>query len=116
MPDVDDEQDGSPSPFTPLHFELAKMRGSNLTAAIDDVDKIIGILEEKKEQITQSMGLPASSIKTGPNQTPEPDSIPIVMTRLQNPVKTRLDSITNDLKEVNKAQKNFGKALDKVGD
>lgn len=37
------------------------------------------------------------------------------MMMLQNPVKSRLESITQDLKEVTKAQKAFGKALDKVG-
>lgn len=38
----------------------------------------------------------------------------MAMTRLQNPVKERFDAITNDLKEVTKAQKAFGKSLDKV--
>ena len=38
----------------------------------------------------------------------------MAMTKLQNPVKERLDTITNDLKEVTKAQKGFGKTLDKV--
>ena len=38
----------------------------------------------------------------------------MAMMALQNPVKTHLESINNDLKEVNKAQKSFGKALDKV--
>lgn len=38
----------------------------------------------------------------------------MVMTRLQNPVKQKFDAITNDLKEVTKAQKAFGKSLDKV--
>lgn len=39
----------------------------------------------------------------------------MAMTTLQNPVKVQLEAITNDLKEVTKAQKGFGKALDKVG-
>lgn len=38
----------------------------------------------------------------------------MAMTTLQNPVKDRLDAITNDLKDVTKAQRSFGKALDKV--
>lgn len=41
--------------------------------------------------------------------------ISMAMTRLQNPVKERFDAITDDLKEVTKAQKAFGKSLDKVG-
>jgi hypothetical protein len=38
----------------------------------------------------------------------------MAMTTLQNPVKDRLDAITNDLKDVTKAQRSYGKALDKV--
>ena len=38
----------------------------------------------------------------------------MVMTTLQNPVKARFERITTDLKEVTKAQKGYGKALDKV--
>lgn len=38
----------------------------------------------------------------------------MAMTTLQNPVKGRLEAITDDLKNVTKAQKNFGKALDRV--
>lgn len=40
--------------------------------------------------------------------------ISMAMTTLQNPVKDRLDAITNDLKDVTKAQRSFGKALGKV--
>lgn len=36
------------------------------------------------------------------------------MAKLQNPVTAGFDAINNDLKEVSKAQKTFGKALDKV--
>lgn len=39
------------SPFGPLQVELARMRKSNLTAAIDDVDKIIYLLNNAREQI-----------------------------------------------------------------
>lgn len=38
----------------------------------------------------------------------------MVMTTLQNPVKASFERITTDLKDVTKAQKGFGKALDKV--
>jgi hypothetical protein len=41
--------------------------------------------------------------------------ISIAMTTLQNPVKSRFEAITEDLKDVTKAQRGFGKALDKVG-
>lgn len=33
---------------------------------------------------------------------------------LQNPVKSRFDAIIGDIKDVTKAQKAFGKSLDKV--
>jgi hypothetical protein len=36
------------------------------------------------------------------------------MMSLQNPVKNHMEAINTDLKEVTKAQKGFGKALDKV--
>lgn len=50
------------------------------------------------------------------NNTAEDDSHRTMMalTTLQNPVKSRLEAINTDLKDVNKAQKGFGKALDKV--
>lgn len=117
MPDVDDDQEGNPSPFTPLYAELAKMRKSNLTAAITDVDKIIELLESTREQVAEGMIYSASSIRVNPNQISEADShrISMAMTRLQNPVKERFEAITTDLKEVTKAQRSFGKALDKVG-
>lgn len=38
----------------------------------------------------------------------------MVMTTLQNPVKARLEAINDDLKDVTKAQRSFGKALDRV--
>ncbi|RFU75562.1 regulator of gluconeogenesis rmd5 [Trichoderma arundinaceum] len=88
------------SPFGPLQTELARMRRSNLTAAIQDVDKIIEYLVAAREQVAAA----------------DADShrISMAMTTLQNPVKDRLDAITNDLKDVNKAQRGFGKALDKA--
>jgi hypothetical protein len=39
------------SPFGPLQNELARMRGANLTAAIQDVDQIIEHLVAAREQI-----------------------------------------------------------------
>lgn len=43
--------DDTASPFGPLLLELARMRKSNLTAAIDDVDKIIDLLSAAREQV-----------------------------------------------------------------
>lgn len=87
------------SPFPPLLNELARVRRSNLTAAIGDVDKIIDLLANAREQVAAE----ADAHRIG-----------MAMTTLQNPVKAQLEAITNDLKEVTKAQKAFGKALDKA--
>lgn len=39
------------SPFAPLMAELARMRKSNLNAAIEDVDQIIDLLTSAREQV-----------------------------------------------------------------
>ncbi|KAL7926866.1 CTLH/CRA C-terminal to lish motif domain-containing protein [Trichoderma austrokoningii] len=88
------------SPFGPLQNELARMRGVNLTAAIKDVDGIIEYLVAARQQIA------AADADT--------HRISMEMTRLQNPVKERLEAINNDLRDVTKAQRSFGKALDKA--
>lgn len=89
----------SPSPFAPLVAELDRMKKSTLTAAIDDVDKIIDLLSKAREQVAAD----ADAHRIG-----------MTMTTLQNPVKAQFEAINNDLKEVTKAQKGFGKALDKA--
>ncbi|GFP56573.1 E3 ubiquitin-protein ligase RMND5A [Trichoderma asperellum] len=88
------------SPFGPLQNELARMRGANLTPAIQDVDKIIEYLVAARDQVA----------------APDADQhrISMAMTTLQNPVKDRLEAINNDLRDVTKAQRSFGKALDKA--
>ncbi|CAM1504476.1 Fc.00g020670.m01.CDS01 [Cosmosporella sp. VM-42] len=93
-----DEND-HPSPFAPLMAELARMKKSNLNAVVDDVDHIIYLLTMARDVVA---GEPDAN-RTG-----------MAMTTLQNPVKARLDSINQNLKEVTKAQKGFGKALDKA--
>ena len=40
-----------PSPFAPLMAELARMKKSNLTAVVDDVDQIIDLLTAAREQV-----------------------------------------------------------------
>ncbi|RDA90260.1 hypothetical protein CP533_4604 [Ophiocordyceps camponoti-saundersi (nom. inval.)] len=87
------------SPFAPLLAELARMRKSNLSSAIQDVDKIIDLLSKTREQVAENS---------------DAHKIGMAMTTLQNPVKALLEAITGDLKEVTKAQKSFGKALDKA--
>jgi E3 ubiquitin-protein transferase RMND5 len=47
------DEDVSPSPFAPLHVELARMRKSTLRSAISDVDKIIDLLVAAREQVAE---------------------------------------------------------------
>ncbi len=37
------------------------------------------------------------------------------MTKLQNPIKEGFDAMNEDLRAVTKAQRDFGRSLDKVG-
>lgn len=59
------------SPFGPLQNELARMRGANLTPAIQDVDKIIEYLVAARDQVAARMN-PLSRIihhLSGPNSS-----------------------------------------------
>ncbi|PHH82435.1 hypothetical protein CDD82_6012 [Ophiocordyceps australis] len=87
------------SPFTPLLAELARMRRANLSTAIKDVDALIETLLQAREQVAADA---------------DARSIQNIMMSLQTPVKHHLESINNDLKEVTRAQKSYGKALDKA--
>jgi hypothetical protein len=49
------------SPFGPLQNELARMRRSNLTAAIQDVDKIIDYLVAARDQVAAGMNSSTSN-------------------------------------------------------
>lgn len=50
MPKAEEDH---PSPFQPLEADLERMRRSTLTAAIDDVDRIIELLEATRQQIAE---------------------------------------------------------------
>ncbi|KAG6038081.1 hypothetical protein E4U41_004590 [Claviceps citrina] len=93
------EDDMPLSPFGPLLAEVARMRKSNLSAAIQDVDAIIDLLTAAREQVAGDG---------------DAHKISMAMTTLQNPVRGRLEAITDDLKNVTKAQRNYGKALDRA--
>ncbi|KAG5928236.1 hypothetical protein E4U42_001069 [Claviceps africana] len=93
------EDDMPLSPFGPLLAEVGRMRKSNLNAAIQDVHAILDLLTAAREQVAGDG---------------DAHKISMAMTTLQNPVKGRLEAITDDLKNVTKAQRNFGKALDKA--
>ncbi|OAA48544.1 Ran binding protein-like, CRA domain protein [Metarhizium rileyi] len=93
------EEDMSSSPFGPLLAELARMRKSNVNAAINDIDSIINLLTAARDQVADDA---------------DAHMISMAMTTLQNPVKARFEAITDDLKDVTKAQRGFGKALDRA--
>ncbi len=57
--------DDTASPFGPLLLELARMRKSNLTAAIDDVDKIIDLLSAAREQVAAGTNRVMSLVPIG---------------------------------------------------
>jgi len=46
---------------------------------------------------------------------PDQHSVSLVMTRLQNPINRGFEALNRSLADVSKAQKKFGRALDKVG-
>ncbi|KAG6095791.1 hypothetical protein E4U30_002038 [Claviceps sp. LM220 group G6] len=94
-----EEEEMPQSPFGPLLAEVARMRRGNLNAAIQDVDSIIDLLTAARDQVAGDG---------------DAHKISIAMATLQNPVKGRLEALTNDLKNVTKAQKNYGKALDRA--
>lgn len=48
MPGLEDER---PSPFAPLQADVERMKRSNLTTAIDDVDQVIDLLMSAREQV-----------------------------------------------------------------
>ncbi|KAG8159903.1 hypothetical protein KVR01_010540 [Diaporthe batatas] len=77
---------------------LANNTTDRLSAAVNDVDKIIDILTEAREKIAQS---------------PDPHTTSLTLTRLQNPVNEGFDTIQQDLRKVDKVRKNYGKVLDK---
>ncbi|KAF4494963.1 hypothetical protein FAGAP_8908 [Fusarium agapanthi] len=87
------------SPFAPLMVELARMRNRTLKTVVNDVDQVIELLTNAREKIAQEQ----DATRTG-----------MAMMVLQNPVKARFERINVDLKDITKAQKSFGKALDKA--
>lgn len=108
----------TPSPFAPLLADLARMRRSNLTTAIDDVDRILDLLAGTRDQVARGTRQPVPAFASLPRVDPLPDfdahRTGMAMTALQSPVKAQLEAINTHLKDVTKSQKAYGKALDKV--
>jgi len=45
----------------------------------------------------------------------DPNSGPVTLAKLQNPLKSSWDKVTDDLKKIHKGHRDYGKALDRVG-
>ena len=106
-----------PSPFGPVQAELAKMRRSNLGAAISDVDQIIALLEQTKDMVETGTDPGYALVRDSADTSPEnadAHSVSMSLTQLQNPIKKHCDNLTTSLKDVTKAQRGFTKALDKA--
>lgn len=103
--------------------ELSKINKlPRLSAAVDDVDKIISLLSAARQQVAEGE---SPSIHPRPlSQTAgrilismvalDPHTASLTMTKLQNPIKTAFDKVTHDLTAASAAHKKVGKALDKV--
>ncbi|GAB1310026.1 Regulator of gluconeogenesis Rmd5 [Madurella fahalii] len=69
-----------------------------LSAAVDDVDKIIELLSAAREQVAETL---------------DPHTASLTMTKLQNPIKTAFDKVNDDLKAASASHKKVGRSLDK---
>ncbi|KAL2260804.1 hypothetical protein VTK26DRAFT_5102 [Humicola hyalothermophila] len=79
--------------------ELSKINKlPRLSAAVDDLDKIISLLSTAREQVAETL---------------DPHTASLTMTKLQNPIKAAFDKVNDDLKAASSAHKKVGKALDK---
>ncbi|KAL1894059.1 hypothetical protein Cpir12675_003843 [Ceratocystis pirilliformis] len=88
----------NPLPTTLLLAETKKMRRAPLRSTVRDADELLALLKETREQVATSAQ----------------DGGALALTKLQNPLKNSFDSMTSSLKDVSKAQKNMGKAIDKA--
>lgn len=106
------------NPMTALQAELARFRKASLHSAVNDADKILEMLIEAREQVANGSHGPrylTSCLHAHSLAASDPHRASLTVTKLQNPVTAGFEAINNDLKEVSKSQKVFGKALDKVG-
>lgn len=89
-----------------------------LSAAVEDVDKIIALLSSAREQVAGGELPSAPDSRLACVLTVisalDPHTASLTMTKLQNPIKTAFDSVNDDLKAASAAHKKLGRALDKV--
>ncbi|KAK4144771.1 CTLH/CRA C-terminal to lish motif domain-containing protein [Dichotomopilus funicola] len=82
-----------------LLSELEKVNSlPRLSSAVQDVDQVIQLLSEAREQIAGAM---------------DPHTASMTMTRLQNPIKFAFGKVNDDLKAASSAHKKLGRSLDK---
>ncbi|KKA27761.1 hypothetical protein TD95_001264 [Thielaviopsis punctulata] len=86
----------SPPPTDIMAAEARKIKAASLKSTVADVDKLIALLKSTRDQVANSEG---------------PDGL--ATTKMLNPIKSQFEGMNSVLKDVSKAQKNFGKALDK---
>ncbi|KAM7207100.1 CTLH/CRA C-terminal to LisH motif domain containing protein [Rhypophila sp. PSN 637] len=80
-----------------LERDLAKLsRKSRLSAAVDNVDRIIEQLAAARERIATAL---------------DPHTASLTVTRLQNPTKDAFEKVNENLKDVSSAQKKVFKAV-----
>ncbi|KAI0020136.1 CTLH/CRA C-terminal to lish motif domain-containing protein [Xylariomycetidae sp. FL0641] len=80
-----------------LQGELPKLtQSAKLADTLGDVDKIIDLLTSAKESVAAAN---------------DPHTTSLSLTKLQNPIKERLDGLSGGLKHVHKAQNDFNKSL-----
>ncbi|KAI1392842.1 CTLH/CRA C-terminal to lish motif domain-containing protein [Hypoxylon trugodes] len=83
--------------FLQLQKDLEKLTSSaQLSNAEEDVDKIIELLTDAREKVAAAN---------------DPHTTSLTLTKLQNPIKEKLDGLNSDLKLVYKAQNEFNKSL-----
>ncbi|KAK3309530.1 CTLH/CRA C-terminal to lish motif domain-containing protein [Chaetomium strumarium] len=91
--------DGPKKKLETLLDELSRVNSlPTLKAAAHDVDRIIDLLSEAREQIAGTMDSHTASL---------------TMTKLQNPIKTAFDKVNDSLKAASSAHKKVGRSLDK---
>lgn len=100
---------------------LATGTSERLTAAVEDVDKIIELLTQAREQIAQGLRAPFLHFPSTANASTDiaaqtasdPHTASLTLTRLQNPVKEGFESINDDLRKVDRVRKDFSKVLNR---
>lgn len=116
MPDAD-------SPSIPLLLNeldrIATGTSERLSAAVEDVDKIIELLTQARAQIAQGLQDPPNSVLSSTTTdidaptASDPHTASLTLTRLQNPVKEGFEAINDDIRKVDRVRKDFSKTLNK---